>query len=370
MRFVSLAAVTTLGLVGCSDPDTNTELRPEGPPEVLQVFVIDNDDVSKLAYGEHPEINDLDGDPDTTPFYADHAGPVNAAFITGNKIRIILDELLIGGTIEQFACACWHHPAPTFPAGTPPGCTTRGFAFGDREVDVNQCSTCEDDLDTPVNETGKCADYNFDETPDRSFLIGDENTGTSVFTVTCDGTQIPIPVENGGFWQPSGNQLIPTAINIDALGPALVVLPPALRSDADCTIEISSTVTDKDGLPVEWPSGAFSFHTEVMTVASTQPANGQTNVDVTLTEISVGFNTDVDPDTADFLIVREAVSGTEVLGTGAVDPADPSSIIFTLDAGESLQPNTEYEIVIPTTILDAFGGAFPAEEINAFTTGA
>lgn len=373
MRFVSLAAVTTLGLVGCNDPETKTNLRPEGPPEVLQVFVIDNDGLSKLAYGEHPDINDIDNDPDTTPPYQVQEGPVNNALITGNKIRIVVDELLRGGRIEQFACACWLKPTPTFPAGTPPGCTTRGFAFGDNAVDIDACVTCDDDPDTvEVNETGRCADYNFDGVPDVSYLVGSDADSeiTDIVSLTCDGTEIPLPVENGGFYNPTGNQLIPTALGTDAIGPAIVLLPPVLRSDADCTVTINPDIVDKDGNSVTWPDGDLSFHTEPMAIASTQPANGQTNVPVTTTQISVGFTTDIDPATADNIIVREAASGTEVAGTGAVDPADPSSIVFTLDAATSLLPQTEYEVVIPTTVTDIFGGAFPAEETITFTTGA
>ena len=40
------AAAGVLGLGACTDPDQNTNLRPEGPPEVLAVLVM-NDAANK-----------------------------------------------------------------------------------------------------------------------------------------------------------------------------------------------------------------------------------------------------------------------------------------------------------------------------------
>src|SRR4051812_46599630 len=103
MRCASLAVAASLALVGCRSADTDAFLHPEGPPEVKQVFALDNDGTSKLIFGTHPDINA--DDPNSPHGY--QAGPVMNGLTAGNRIRIIFDELLMGGSVEQFACACF-----------------------------------------------------------------------------------------------------------------------------------------------------------------------------------------------------------------------------------------------------------------------
>src|SRR5687767_15714658 len=67
MTRVAKVAIATMALgVGCSDRQVQTELVPEGPPEIKQVFMNarvtleggSQRTMNQLAYGSHPDIND------------------------------------------------------------------------------------------------------------------------------------------------------------------------------------------------------------------------------------------------------------------------------------------------------------------------
>src|SRR5262245_26128742 len=82
-----------LALVACSDaPSSATDLHPEGPPMIEQVrlkevFTANNIpglQRTVFAFGTHSDATDAD----------EHA--VTTAAATGNRIRIIMDELLRG----------------------------------------------------------------------------------------------------------------------------------------------------------------------------------------------------------------------------------------------------------------------------------
>src|SRR5687768_12454445 len=87
----SIGLVAALALAGaCSNPESKTLLRPEGNPEIRQLFVIDSDGVSKLAYGTHPDIVDEDPSDGITPPYSNQIGPVDNALVQANRVRIVI----------------------------------------------------------------------------------------------------------------------------------------------------------------------------------------------------------------------------------------------------------------------------------------
>src|SRR5262245_49820341 len=98
--WAALVGVAVIGgMVGCSDDSSTADLRPGGPPEVLQVFMesrADNGGVEQLlAFGSHPDATIGD------------AVPVDTAVVANQRALIVVDELLRGNTLEQFKCACW-----------------------------------------------------------------------------------------------------------------------------------------------------------------------------------------------------------------------------------------------------------------------
>ena len=113
-RSAGLVAALASSLVfgACSNPDSNTVLRPEGPPEIRQLFVLNTDGVSVLAYGNHPDIVDENLNDSVVPPYSNQVGwttdagcnfvEVPNALVTGQRIRVVIDELLEGGMFEQF----------------------------------------------------------------------------------------------------------------------------------------------------------------------------------------------------------------------------------------------------------------------------
>jgi hypothetical protein len=354
---------SSLATGACSNPESGTKLRPEGPPEIRQLFATDDDGVSKLAYGLHPDIIDADPDDGITPAYSNQAGPVNNAIVTGQRLRIVIDELLEGGTLEQFQCACFRLDGSGCPE------SSRGFVFAPgTTVDPSRCTTCMDDPVTDtVNETGLCADINFDGIPDDAYLID------SVIQLDCGNG---ITVTNGpdeGWWNPSGNQLIPVLGGTSALGPAVVFNPVGLPTNSTCTVGFASTVVDKDGntvTPDPAATGSPSFHTEPMILVVSNPGDGQTGIPIA-SDISLTFNVSLlaTLDAASITVVEQG--GGPVAGTAALDPTDDATLVFTPSA--PLSTNTTYEVTVLTGaqgVRDSFGAQFPADETFTFTTGA
>src|SRR5262245_50029841 len=100
---IGIACVAAFVASACTDLNSATNLNPDGPPMVRQVRMNEKyvnamgqlvDRVQPVfAFGTHPTV--------TTP---DEAHDVTSAKAMGNKLRIIMDELLIGNNLEEIAC--------------------------------------------------------------------------------------------------------------------------------------------------------------------------------------------------------------------------------------------------------------------------
>ena len=219
-RLIVALGLATMGLGGCASESSNTDLHPEGPPEVLQTVVFQRDAADEaipvLAFGTHPDFPEMLGNvSDAVAFsFYDAANDV----VVGQQVRLVFDELLKGSAVESFKCACTEVP-PGSPAGTQPVCPNGS----DVSNDPFNCSSCDDNPQTTqVNETGKCLDLNGDHTPDDAVLNPD------LVTITC-GSQTWSNTADEGYYNPSGNQLVPVLEGLLGLGPALVLMPSALR---------------------------------------------------------------------------------------------------------------------------------------------
>jgi hypothetical protein len=381
----AVGALLALALAaGCDDPKRTTELNPEGPPRVLQVFMTEKVTTStgavrirpnQLAFGDHPDIADpsqsVDGDD----------REVNNAVARGNqRIRVVFDELLQGNFLEEIACADggW--------STVPVGATPDDIAKCAGPLDVITV-TCVGPYAVCVGSSGPVGilDENEDGAPDALRL--QEN----VVSIDCGGTNIPID-RTQSFYQPSGNQLIPAGpIGINGLGPALIIVPAnGLRTGARCGISFGPDVKDKDGLRVCAPAGGaitgdcepgdtsrIGFGVEPLALAGNDPPRNATNVALTApgqtyAQIITQFNAalDVATVTSDTFVVR--AGGDVVAGLTPMLSADDPTIVQIRIAG-GYDPETMYEVTVVSGaagIADIFGGTMAQDATFSFTTRA
>ncbi len=367
-------------IIGCDDPRVFTNLQPEGPPKVLQVLVKErvinaNGSASvstQLAFGDHPDISTTLDD-----------RTVTNALATGTDlgIRIVFDELLLGGTVEEMACAdgSWS----SIPAGTTPD-------------DVANCATTVDPLLT--NCTAVCLDPSGSPIgilDDDGFVQGEPDGAADslrlipgVARILCDGTEIPLNAANS-FYQPSGNQLIPGGpIGLNGLGPALILEPDTgFRTGATCTVELATTVTDKDGERPCAPTSVvvtgqrlsvgecasagdlspIQFQIEgLRLVGNPSPQDGQMNVANNKT-ILAAFNTALDPASVVAAVtILEGTTDVTANFTIGLQAAD-DKIIEMLPPVAGLTKGATYTVNVSTALADTFGGTLDPAISFSFT---
>lgn len=376
-----LAPALAVLLGGCGESDKSTELRPEGPPTVMQVFVRElvtttdpngntiTRNLIQLAYGDHPDIDQDADNRQVTAALAD----------TRQKIRVVIDELLVGNTLEEIACAdgTWTR--------VPIGATPDDIAACAGPLEVIQ-QTCTGEFAVCVGPDGPIGvlDENEDGASDDSRLI------EGVITLVCGGVEIPIDRQLS-FYQPSGNQQIPAGAGLNGLGPAIIIQPTqGLRTGSACGIEFDDSIVDKnDGLPICAPTAnplesndcalgdtsAISFTTEPLRVTGTNPTDGQAMVGLTQgttgnATIVAQFNAPIDPASAVGSVVVLA-DGVEVTGLpdATVSTDDPTFVNQVIPGG--YDPVTEYTVTLVSGdngIKDQFGGVLPEDYTFSFTT--
>lgn len=238
-------------VTGClSEPDLKTNLRPEGPPEVLSVLAVDG------VYGETPAYCKYVG---TT---LDEKGPglVQGVQICPEEsgdfapaelfplswdVRIVFDELLNADAVEELDCD----------------------ADGDGLQD-DPITTCDGHI-----------------------------ANTRPVTITCGDANTPVDYD--GYYYPNGNK------ESYPVGPAIYVTPdPAdltFPTGSTCTISINEVVVDKQGEQVA--SGAqldtFDLRLQDLEMYATDPEDADDVLDrgVIAPDGAVGFafNQDLDP---------------------------------------------------------------------------
>lgn len=413
-----LASLASLGGLGCADDKSKSDLDPEGPPAVRQVFVLDpvstDDGIGgeyALTYGIHPDawecgVVDLDcpelgdncGDADTTNnqdclecattgefeghcvFTANSTAGTpgetpgaTSAVAAGASIRIVSKELLDGKTLEQFACACFGSEDPGEGA-TPEACGAGGNEWA---VDPTNCQACSDNPDTSIDESGRCLDANNDRIPDLATM----QAGIAV--IDCGVTDFPTPGAGGsyttqqgdGFYYPSGNQLVTSAFGYGGVGPAIVIEPLIeLPTSATCTITLTAKPRDKDN--EQFDAFEASFRTEGLTPAAVS------DVAPTDTSVTVSFNVSLRASSVAGTVLRvrtaaipddeetpedESVpAGPIIAGTTvSFDPESPTDATLTAPAG-TFDVDVEYEILIGETIADSYGQAAGTDQSITF----
>jgi hypothetical protein len=378
LNLLALSLGTACVLSACSDVETSTNLNPEGPPMVAQVFLQEKVRVGAstrirqgLGFGDHPQI---EADPEETLF-DDRTVTAAVARPGSQNIRVVLDELIVGNAIEELACA--DGSFSPIPVGTNPD-------------DIAKCAG--PDLTKCAGPNTVCVGANgpigiLDEDEDGAaddFRMIDYGGGTLAVEVVCDDVSIPLD-QTLSFYNPSGNQQIPAAAGANGLGPALILVPSeGLRTSAECTLRFNDAVVDKDNTPVCAPPGGqfltancspgdtseVSWNVEPLEISGNDPTEGQTGVALTsggqtFANILLQFNAAVDEDAA---IAGISLScGGVAVGVSPDVSADDQTIV-TVQVPGGYPAASSCTLTVATAVADIFGGAMPADFVVNFTT--
>ena len=388
-------AAATVAVAACTDYESETDLNPSGPPMIQQVFMKETftpagatspREREVFGFGTHPMATE-----EQQPCKNAGAGQacVTSAMLQTNFLRVIVDELLRGNSLEEINCR-GNVDSDAY-ARVPIGATPDDIARCSVPQDVlprtctGEFAVCICELDggcsvgSTVVEKGQpvgVADINQDGAVDDTRLIAD------AVRIQCGNIQVPLDLDTS-YWNPSGNQLVPAQGGFRALGPALVLTPQrGLPASVDCELAFAEDVVDKQDTRLCAPPlgdvtagctpgdvSNFKFRTEAIRF-NTSPANNATGVNRTAQVFFLG-NTQIDPATLTGIVVTDLMTNTNLVQgtdfTVALAMMDAKNIQITWAAGV-LQPNRMYSITLPTTVRDTFGQGIPAPFTITFTT--
>jgi Big-like domain-containing protein len=236
-------AAYVLGLGACSAPSEHTDLRPDGPPEVLAVLAAD-----------------------------DTAGEGVVETATFCKLRDDKRPELI----------------PANPDGPDQVCPDDLAAGAEEVIDTVPISwyvriQFDELLDPHVEDLISINDSSGQPTGLSSGTLAT----TQPVTLTCGGTKIPYD----GYYDPSGNSYT------WPVGPSLVVSPndtSSIPTGSECEISVLPKVTDKDGLAVPAAQlGPYKFKIAPLALVDTSPKAGDLTAPSTIdaaSPLSITFN--------------------------------------------------------------------------------
>jgi hypothetical protein len=367
----------SFGLVACSDDNSATELVPEGPPMVRQLFVREKIflaesvvEATGLAFGDHPDIKT----PEESSSEGDDRMVLTARAFGGETgLRVVFDELLRGNHLEEIQCA--DETYSRVPVGATPddieACS--GEDLSDcTAVCVGHMGIMDRNADGAVDDNGG---YGY-----RMIDYGDGELGVSV---TCDETRIPLVAvgRNRTFYNPSGNQLIPAGTGLKGLGPAMVVVPSrGFRTGSTCTLSFRPEVVDKDDNRICAPPGgdprrecaqdgdtsAVQFRVEPLAFSSTVPKENETisTSDVVL----LTFVAPVNIDTLGAITMTSGDGDPVSVSVTRVEADDDTRFFVNAEGG--LVGGTDYTVTVGTGLEDSFGATPPEPLVLHFSTEA
>jgi hypothetical protein len=391
-RIARWALSASLVLVACSDTATSaTDLHPEGPPMIEQVRlkeVFTANNIPGLqrvvfGFGTHSDATASD----------EH--PVMTAAASGNRLRIIMDELLRGNFLEEIQCRA------TIRTSSDADGAFGKVPVGDTPDDIARCAAAQDVL--PVRCPGSDSRSVCICELDGGCLVGTSVTvpkGQSVgvndvdHDGAADATQlipgavgikcgtIDVPADPSmSYWNPSGDQQVPAQGGFDALGPAVVLVPkPQLPTSQDCTVVFGPSVVDKDGNQVCAPpngditagctpgdTSAVHFQVEPMGFLPqgiSDPGQSRTS------PITLRAPASIDPASITGITVTEGTSTPFTNFTPSVGTMSSTNLLTITWGAGGLAAATRYTITIPTTVTDSYHFGPPQPIQISFTTSA
>jgi hypothetical protein len=308
------ATVCVLGLGACSAPTENTDLRPDGPPEVLAVLASDDAAGDGIREGA------------TFCKTGDAKRPGLVPAIPANAKQICPDDLTAG--VDEVA--------DTVP------------------VDWYVRIQFDELLDPAVEELVPINDKTGNPTGQFSGSLA----GSQPVAITCSINGTPTNVPYDGYYNPSGNSVT------WPVGPSLFIAPDdtsMIPAGSECEISLMpDVVTDKDKqrVPAE-QLGPYKFKIADLALASTTPAaldptkappDMAPKIDASA-PLVVTFNATIDPATlpAAAVTMQQVADckGTALATPPAapvpqtkLDPHDKTSIDIS-DANGPLNPTTD-----------------------------
>lgn len=413
-------ALATMLVAGCSDTESRTDLNPEGPPMIRQVRMFEKYMDGTLektrrvfAFGTH-ELAEEDEVAGTRPGgMVTTAAALNGA--VGNKMRVIIDELVVGNNLEQIACRAPVDALNSSLSKVPNGATPE---------DIARCSVADDVLPRTCpasNPRSVCIcsnpngcllgttqiaqgmpvgvlDIDKDGAPDETRMID------GAVQIRCGAAgAITVPLDlDASYWNPSGDQNRPAIGGFEALGPALVLQPVTqLPTNLECQLAFAdgtdkfkgtdgaalAAVVDKQGIQLCTPpngdveqsctpgdTSGFKFKVEPMQLISdTTIFEGATNINKNIMvggggqPIDIVFNVPVAPATITGITFSPALPAgatLTIVGTGN------QARTVRLSGPNPLTANTMYTATISTTVTDTYNQPLPQMVVIHFTTGA
>lgn len=399
-RFAITCALAISATAACTDTESATNLKPDGPPMIEQVLLTESifdmtgnsNDSRVFAFGTLPGLD------------ASKEHAVTSAAVNGQKLRIVFDEVLRGNRLEEIECRANVGPDGQW-ARIPDGTTPDDIAKCAVAKDV-LASSCKGDHAVCLCETDTgcivgtdmvakgapvgVQDVNADGAADHHRFIP-----TSVQLV-CGSATISADPTNS-YWYPSGDQEPPAVGGIEAIGPAVVwIAQPQMGTGATiptnqtCSLKFADDVVDKTDIqPCTPPGGrtadcsgnldlcvqsctpgdvsAFSFKTAPLTLGTTFDPTG---VDRT-SPLTFVANAVVDMASLNAAITMTQAGAAFTGFTATImNSAGKSQISVSPTAATGWAANTDYTITFSTGLKDAFGQPLPMPVTVSFHTGA
>lgn len=379
--FGCLACIATISFAACTDTDSATDLNPEGPPMVRQVRMQEryqdatNPSILRtrrvFGFGTHDLASEAE------------AHPVNTAVAVSNQFRVIIDELLVGNSLEEIECRADvdGDKYQRVPLGATPDDIARcansddvipHTCKGSDPRSVCICAKAEGcsrgGTTIPQGEPVGVRDDNRDGAADDTRMIA------GAIGFSCNGIAVAAN-QDLSYWNPSGTQNKPATTagvdGFDALGPAIVLVAQGpLPTNTRCKLTAAADVVDKQGnqlcappngdIHVGCTAGSldgFEFGVEAMNI--TTSLDGTIGVSRTA-PLVFASNVPVDAASLAQITFSPAVTFT------ATAPM-PTTIRVEVPAG--LAANTEYTVTFPTTVRDSLMQGLPQPRTFRFTTG-
>ncbi|HRC58375.1 MAG TPA: hypothetical protein PKU97_20775, partial [Kofleriaceae bacterium] len=253
MAWLGSSCVALLGLcAGCVSGDV-TDLVPEGPPMIRQLILTERYPSGSasltrpvIAFGTHRDAS------------SDEQHVVSAALVENQRLRVVMDELLLGNRLEELQCneQVDEDAFARVPAGATPDDLAR--CSGDPEALRATCkgakAVCVRSSDGVAVGILDRLDTNGQPRPDGVPDVVRFIDGAALVRCTAAAVDRDVPASQSlSYWQPAGSQV---RHDIDdgfrgflLLGPAVVLVPRhALPTGSACHVRFAEDVVDKSGL--------------------------------------------------------------------------------------------------------------------------
>lgn len=357
------ASLLAVFAFGCDTPETKSALNDAGPPMVRQIRMDENITSSDGAVTTNPQVFAFGDHELATPTEKGH--PVTTAS-PSTKIRVIMDELLVGNYLEQIECFDGSF------SNVPLGATPDDIAACGESRDI-LAQTCKGEHAVCLGPDGPIGILDNEPAPVGDGAADRHRFIEGAVKIVCGDIIVPLNLSDS-YWQPAGNQQKPADAGLGALGPAVfLATQDGLPTGKTCTIQFGDEVVDYQGVrPCAPPNGdvskdctpgdtsAIVFGVDKFRMLSSFPTDGQT--DITSVAFTLQFSAKLKPSTAAAIVLKR---GATVVPSMAM--AAGSAVTLTVAA--PLAANAQHTITIPTTVTDMFGTGQAAEQVITFTTG-